>query len=87
MIAKPHILILGGGPAGLGAAFHLTHPRLARVTVSEPNPWVGGNAASFDLVGTHVDYGNHRLHPTCAPKELENIHSPLLVFSKHVTDL
>jgi protoporphyrinogen oxidase len=34
---------------------------------------VGGNAASFDLAGLCVDYGSHRLHPTCDPAVLQDI--------------
>jgi len=62
--ALPHVAILGGGPAGLGAAFRLTRHHLAQVTVLERNRWVGGNAGSFELAGMRVDYGSHRPHPT-----------------------
>ena len=77
MMAKPHIVILGAGPAGLGAAFQLTRRGLAQVTVLERNSWVGGNAGSFELAGMRVDYGSHRLHPSCDPAVLRDIRSLL----------
>jgi protoporphyrinogen oxidase len=72
-MTKPHVVILGSGPAGLGAAFQLARKSLARVTVLERNSWVGGNAASFELAGLGVDFGSHRLHPACDPDVLRDI--------------
>ncbi|MEP7336452.1 MAG: FAD-dependent oxidoreductase, partial [Acidobacteriota bacterium] len=40
---KPRIIILGAGPAGLGAAFQLARRGQATVTVLERNAVVGGN--------------------------------------------
>jgi protoporphyrinogen oxidase len=74
---KPHIVILGAGPAGLGAALQLTRRALAQVTVLERNSWVGGNAGSFELAGTRVDYGSHRLHPSCDAQVLQDIRALL----------
>lgn len=74
---KPHIIILGAGPAGLGAAYQLARRDLARVTVIERNGVVGGNAGSFDLEGMRVDYGSHRLHPACDPVVLRDIREML----------
>lgn len=76
-MGKPHVVILGAGPAGLGAAFRLARRGLARVTVLEKNPGVGGNASSFELGGLRVDYGSHRLHPACDPEILADIRSLL----------
>jgi protoporphyrinogen oxidase len=64
---RAEIVVLGAGPAGLGAAY-----RLARaghtVTVLERADHVGGLAASFEVAGQRVDHGSHRLHPaTPAP--------------------
>lgn len=57
------VVILGAGPAGLGAAY-----RLAReghdVCVVEREHVVGGLAGSFEVAGLRVDHGSHRLHPT-----------------------
>lgn len=74
---KPHVVILGAGPAGLGAAFQLSHRGQAQVTVLERNSVVGGNAGSFKLAGLSVDYGSHRLHPACDPAVLQDIREML----------
>jgi protoporphyrinogen oxidase len=70
------IVILGGGPAGLGAAWQLAR-RGFRVTVVERGSALGGNAGSFLLDGQAVDFGSHRLHPSCAPEILSDIRSML----------
>ena len=54
-----HIVVLGAGPAGLGAALELAE-RGVQVTVLEQREVVGGNAGSFELAGLRVDYGSHR---------------------------
>ena len=69
----PHVVILGAGPAGIGAAYELTRSGRARVTVLEQRDTVGGNAGSFQLDGVWVDYGSHRLHPACDPDILSNL--------------
>jgi protoporphyrinogen oxidase len=74
---KPHVVILGAGPAGLGAAYRLTRDERAQVTVLERNPVVGGNAGSFPLAGMSVDYGSHRLHPACDARVLADIRALL----------
>lgn len=76
-MGKPHIVILGAGPAGLGAAFRLTRLGRARVTVVERQPVVGGNAGSFELSGLRVDYGSHRFHPACDPEILRDVRALL----------
>ena len=73
--SKPEVVILGAGPAGLGAAFQLTRNQLARVTVLEESDRVGGTAGSFELSGIRVDYGSHRLHPSCDPGILNDLQS------------
>jgi protoporphyrinogen oxidase len=70
---RPRVVILGAGPAGLGAAFRLRRDRRADVTVLERNDFVGGNAASFDIAGQRVDFGSHRLHPSCDPAILGDL--------------
>jgi protoporphyrinogen oxidase len=43
------------------------------VTVLEQNEHIGGNAGSFELDGIWLDYGSHRLHPSCDPAVLADI--------------
>jgi protoporphyrinogen oxidase len=73
MTPKPHVIILGAGPAGLGAAYKLAQRGEFQITVLEKNGSVGGNAGSFQLAGQSVDYGSHRLHPSCDPDVLADI--------------
>ncbi|MDP6352073.1 MAG: FAD-dependent oxidoreductase [Alphaproteobacteria bacterium] len=73
----PHVVILGAGPAGLGAAYRLRQAGTAAATVIERGATVGGNAASFPLAGMQVDYGSHRLHPQCDPAVLGDLRSLL----------
>jgi protoporphyrinogen oxidase len=61
------IVILGAGPAGLGAAVGLARNG-HDVTVIEQTDRVGGNAGSFELAGLRVDYGSHRFHPAADPQ-------------------
>ncbi|MFN0071603.1 MAG: protoporphyrinogen/coproporphyrinogen oxidase [Chloroflexota bacterium] len=77
MSAKPHIAILGAGPAALGAAYQLSRRGVANVSLIERNGWVGGNAASLEIAGMRVDYGSHRLHPVCDPVVLGDIRNLL----------
>ncbi len=69
----PHIVILGAGPAGAGAAFRLRRRGQARVTVIEARDSVGGNAGSFALDGVYCDFGSHRLHPVVTPDILGDL--------------
>lgn len=70
-------MILGAGPAGLGAAYQLARRGPFAVTVLERSNATGGNAGSFELAGLRVDYGSHRLHPACAPEILADIKAML----------
>jgi protoporphyrinogen oxidase len=69
--------VLGGGPAGLGAAWRLAAEGKASVTLFEAAGRVGGNAGSFEWNGVYCDYGSHRLHPAAEPKILADIQSLL----------
>lgn len=66
-------LVLGAGPAGVGAAAMLTMSGKAAVNVLERANRVGGNSSSFMLEGVHCDFGSHRLHPASDPKILQII--------------
>lgn len=74
---KKRIVILGAGPAGLGAAYRLAQTGRAQATVLEMNPQPGGNAGSFELDGVYVDFGSHRLHPATDPEVMADIRSLL----------
>ena len=73
MSRLPHVVILGGGPAGCGAAYQLRKSGKATVTLLERQEVVGGNAGSFQWGGQWLDYGSHRLHHTVAPEILADI--------------
>jgi len=54
-----HVVVLGGGPAGLAAAHELSVKNIG-VTVLERNSYVGGLAATFKHRGFKFDLGGHR---------------------------
>lgn len=62
---KP-IYILGGGPAGLAAAYTLTEQGIP-VVVVERESRVGGLAKSLEYEGFILDYGPHRFYTKLAP--------------------
>ena len=72
-MARTRIVILGAGPAGVGAAWRLAKQGRYDVTILEQRDTVGGNAGSFELAGLRVDFGSHRLHPSCDPKILADL--------------
>ncbi|MEO8454936.1 MAG: FAD-dependent oxidoreductase [Sphingomicrobium sp.] len=67
------VVVLGAGPAGVGAALMLAKSGKARVKVLERAPRVGGNSGSFLVEGVHCDFGSHRLHPSTEPHLLDMI--------------
>ncbi len=71
------IVILGAGPAGLGAAYRLRRAGRAEVVVLERGERPGGNAASFPWRGHRVDFGSHRLHPATRPDILDDVRTLL----------
>jgi protoporphyrinogen oxidase len=66
------LLILGAGPAGVGAAFRAARAG-HRVLVVERGQGPGGAAGSFELDGIRVDHGSHRLHPAIEPRILADL--------------
>ncbi len=80
------VAVLGGGPAGVGAAFALAR-RGIDVTLVEQRESVGGNSGSFELEGLRADYGSHRLHPASDPEVLalirERLGADLLTRPRH----
>lgn len=73
MSRQPHVVVLGGGPAGCGAAYQLRRTGKATVTLLEKQDVVGGVAGSFQWGGQWLDFGSHRLHHTVAPEILQDI--------------
>ncbi len=71
------IVVLGAGPAGLAAAFKLAQRGWRDVTVLERGSRVGGHAGSFVIDGIPVDFGSHRLHPSCPAPVLADIRGML----------
>jgi protoporphyrinogen oxidase len=74
---KLPIVVAGAGPAGLGGAFQLARRQCFDVTVVERESAIGGNAGSFEMGGLRVDFGSHRLHPTCAQPIMADIRAML----------
>ncbi|MFC5380715.1 protoporphyrinogen/coproporphyrinogen oxidase [Aquipuribacter nitratireducens] len=60
------VVVLGAGPAGLGAALRLAQSG-TDVVVLEREDHVGGLTASHRVAGVSVDVGSHRLHPATDP--------------------
>lgn len=77
MTNRPHVVVLGGGPAGCGAAFQLRRTGKAGVTLLERSKALGGNAGSFQWGGQWLDYGSHRLHHAVDPAVLTDIQALL----------
>jgi protoporphyrinogen oxidase len=70
---RPHVAILGAGPAGVAAAWRLARRGDLAVSVIEKAPGPGGNSASFDIAGVACDYGSHRFHPVADPAVLADV--------------
>jgi protoporphyrinogen oxidase len=68
----PDVLVLGAGPAGVGAAYRAARAG-HRVVVLERGSAPGGMAGSFEVGGQRVDHGSHRLHPTTDPAVLAEL--------------
>lgn len=55
-MSRPHVVIVGGGIAGLSAAWTLSQAASApRITVLEGSPRLGGNIQTTDFAGLRVD--------------------------------
>jgi len=53
-----HVVVIGGGLAGISAAIELRDAGIA-VTLLEARPWLGGATCSFSRGGLAVDNGQH----------------------------
>jgi protoporphyrinogen/coproporphyrinogen III oxidase len=69
--ARPHVVIVGGGIAGLAAAFFLRDEPV-RVTVLEGSPRLGGKLSASEVGGVAVDEGAEALLVT-RPEGIELI--------------
>ena len=76
-MANPRVIILGAGPAGVGAAYRLRQTDKATVTVVEQGSRVGGNAGSFAWHDHQLDFGSHRFHPAASPQILGDVQALL----------
>src|SRR5215831_8802896 len=56
----PHVVVIGGGIAGLSAAFFLRDEPV-RVTILEGSPRLGGKLAASDVAGVPMDEGAEAL--------------------------
>jgi protoporphyrinogen oxidase len=70
------LVILGAGPAGVGAAYRAARAG-HRVTLIERAEGPGGASGSFTLAGVRVDHGSHRLHPAIDPAVLAELRALL----------
>jgi len=69
---RADLLVLGAGPAGVGAAWRAARAG-HRVVVVERGSGPGGAAASFEVDGIRVDHGSHRLHRAIDPRILADL--------------
>ncbi len=60
MAKKKHAIIVGAGPAGLTAAYHLLKLTTIKPIVLEKENFVGGLAATLNFNGNRMDIGGHR---------------------------
>src|SRR5271155_3910694 len=75
-MSKPHVAIIGAGPAGLTAAYLLCK-KGATVTVLEADPaYVGGISRTEKYKGFHFDIGGHRFFSKS--KEVEDFWTEIL---------
>lgn len=70
------VLVLGGGPAGVAAAWWSARAGRSVVLLERASA-VGGLAASFEVAGVRVDHGSHRLHPSTPAPILAELQSLL----------
>jgi protoporphyrinogen oxidase len=75
-VDRPHVAVIGAGPAGLTAAYLLAKSNIP-VTVLEADPeYVGGISRTARYKGFHFDIGGHRFFSKS--KEVEDFWSEIL---------
>ena len=63
-MTKPfHIVVVGAGLAGLGAAYELSKQSKFKVTLLEQRDRVGGRVHALPVAGSYVDFGGFIIYP------------------------
>ena len=57
---KPHVVIIGAGPAGLTAAYELALSKKYQITILDYDKQVGGISKTINHNGNRIDIGGHR---------------------------
>jgi protoporphyrinogen oxidase len=71
------VAVVGGGPAGLAAAYRLSRNQDINVVLLERAPSFGGLAAGMEHEGMRLDFGPHRLHQATDPEVFADLKSLL----------
>lgn len=59
-MTKPHVVVIGAGPAGLTAAYELAKTKQYQITVLDYDAQVGGISKTINHQGNRIDIGGHR---------------------------
>ena len=60
IMKKPHVVIIGAGPAGLTAAYELALSKKYQITIFDYDKQVGGISKTINHNGNRIDIGGHR---------------------------